>query len=57
MLYDAPGSCCPLLQFCQISKAFGEPIEKVLYVFDGQYTDGEVLDVQSLTAKVSGGGG
>ncbi len=41
-----------LLQFCQISKAFGEPVEKVLYVFDGQYTDGEVVDVQSLTAKV-----
>ena len=41
-----------LLQFCQISKSFGEPVEKVLFVFDGAYTDGEIVNVQDLTSKV-----
>ena len=26
---------------------------QVLFVFDGHYTDGEVIDVQSLTSKVT----
>ncbi|GAB4818229.1 hypothetical protein N2152v2_005275 [Parachlorella kessleri] len=39
--------------FCQISKSFGEPVEKVLFVFDGAYTDGEIVNVQDLTSKIT----
>lgn len=35
---------------CKVVKTFGEPVEKVLFVFDGQ----KAPDMNSLVAQVGG---